>query len=119
MHEFLINQAHERPPVLGQPAFTIRAVERAGLHISDYGTEALRPWTAVQSIHAMSRTPMVPDSLALVVTFSDNRVALVSDDDAQWYALALALPEHLAGVPSYTEWSMRLRADPQETLQLF
>jgi hypothetical protein len=119
MFEFLINRTHERTPVFGQPAFAICEVDSGGLRIIDYGTDALRPWSDVHAVHALSRTPMVADSLALVITFSDNRVALVSDEDAQWYALALALPQRLSGVPTYTEWSMRLRADPQATLQLF
>lgn len=119
MYEFLINQAGEELPVMGEPAFAVVSADGNGLHINDYGREVLRPWTDVHSIHALSRTPAQLTSLALVITFADNRVALVSDEDAPWYALALALPERLSGVPHYTEWSMRLRTDPQETLQLF
>lgn len=119
MYEFLINQGYERAPVLGEPAFAISGADSQGLHIREYGTELVRPWTAVQSVHALSRAPAVADKLTLVVTFSDRRVALVSDDEAHWYTLALTLPQRLSGVPSYSEWSMRLRANPQETLQLF
>jgi hypothetical protein len=119
MYEFLMNQTHERPPVQGEPAFAIRRADSSGLYVSDYGTEALRPWTDVQSVHALSRSPILADNLALVITFSDARVALVSDEDAHWYTLALAMAQRLSGVPSYAQWSMRLRAAPHETLQLF
>ena len=119
MYEFLINQTHERPPVVGEPAFAINGADGQGLHIREYGTELVRPWTDVKSVHALSRAPAVADKLTLVITFLDQRVALVSDDEAHWYTLALALSQRLSGVPSYTQWSMRLRADPQETLQLF
>jgi hypothetical protein len=119
MYEFLINQTYERPPRQGVPAYSILRVDSDGLHIADYGTEVLRPWSAVKSVHAFSRTPLVASNLAMVIGFSDGRVALVSDDEAHWYAMALALSEQLPGVSRYAEWSLRLRADPQETLQLF
>ena len=119
MYEFLINQAQERPPVMGEPAFAISGADHQGLHNREYGTKLVRPWSDVQSVHALSRAPAVADKLTLVITFSDRQVALVSDDEAHWYTLALALPQRLSGVPSYSEWSMRLRANPQETLQLF
>jgi hypothetical protein len=125
MCDFLLNHTHERPPVQGEPAFSVRAADNRGLYMSDYGAAVLRPWTDVQSVHALSRAPapaLPPpgaSSLALVITFSDARVALVSDDEAHWFSLALALRQGLSGVPTYTEWSMRLRAAPHETLQLF
>lgn len=125
MYEFLVNQTHEHPPVQGEPAFSVRGADSRGLHMRDYGTDVVRPWADVQSVHALSRAPahVQPrpgaDSLALVITFSDARVALVSDDEAHWFSLALAMRQCLSGVPTYTEWSMRLRAAPHQTLQLF
>jgi hypothetical protein len=119
MFEFLINQTLQVLPAQGETAFAICYADSAGLRIVDYGVEALRSWSDVQSIHALARAPVPAASLALLVTFSDGRAALVSDAEAQWYALALALPLRLCGVPHYAEWTMRLRAAPQQMLQLF
>jgi len=119
MYSFLIYQTLDAPPAPGEPALAICYADIAGLRIVDYGVEALRPWSEVHSIHALARTPLLDASLALRVTFTDGRTALVSDDEAQWYTLALTLPGRLSGVPNYAEWTMRLRADPQQVLQLF
>jgi hypothetical protein len=119
MFEFLLNQTVLRVSRPVEPVFAICRADGAGLHTVDYGNKVLRPWADVQSVHALSRAPVAADRLALVIAFSDGRVALVGDDEADWLALVLALSEQLCGMPSYADWSSRLQGAPHQTQRLY
>jgi hypothetical protein len=87
--------------------------------VREQGRETLRAWDQVVSLHAHALDPRSGEYKALVITFQDGRIALVSEAQANWAGLVQLVAERLPGVPAYPEWSRQLRLLPTEALRLY
>jgi hypothetical protein len=87
--------------------------------VREQGRATLRAWDDVLSLHAHALDPRSGEYKALVITFQDGRIALVSEAQDNWGGLVQWVTERLPGVPPYPEWSRQLRVLPTEALRLY